>query len=244
MSTVATISKLHGLLSFERRTLTEIVTALSVVAVAGSTLYNLGFFAPIEWSLIAVLSVQDLLIGASTALLPMGIAMWLAGMLARFIGRGAHKPGQTFLISLALLAISAGAACYFLYGPQPWTTAHLAFAYLALGAIVAMINIRMKVRFAVEAWLAFSLLYIPFCVGVGDSLGTMRSRVTTATILTDRANITGRILRVTSAYVLVFDGKSISVLPLSKVQRIDRRFASSPESDYLAPYRGTDLVQD
>ena len=74
MSTVAAISKLHGLLSFERRTLTEIATALSVVAVAGSTLYNLGFFAPIEWSFISVLSVQDLLIGASTALLPMGVA--------------------------------------------------------------------------------------------------------------------------------------------------------------------------
>src|SRR3569833_1470577 len=126
MSTVATISKLHGLLSFERRTLTEIATALSVVAVAGSTLYNLGFFAPIEWSLISVLSVQDLLIGASPALLPMGIAMWLAGLLARFIGCGAQRPARTLLISLAGLAVSAAAACYFLYGPQPWTTAHLA----------------------------------------------------------------------------------------------------------------------
>lgn len=244
MSTVATISKLHGLLSFERRTLTEIATALSVVAVAGSTLYNLGFFAPIEWSLISVLSVQDLLIGASTALLPMGIAMWLAGLLARFIGRGAQKPRRTLLIALAILAISTVAASYFLYGPRPWTTAHLAFAYLALGAVVAIINIRMKVRFAVEAWLAFSLLYIPFCVGIGDSLGTMSSGAATSTILTDRANIAGRILRVTSAYVMVFDGKSISVLPLSKVQRIDRRFAATPEGDYLAPYRGTDLARD
>lgn len=244
MSTVATISRLHGLLSFERRTLTEIATALSVVAGAGSTLYNLGFFAPIEWSLISVLSVQDLLIGASTALLPMGIAMWLAGLLARFIGRGAERPARTLLISIAVLAVSTVAAGYFLYGSQPWTTAHLAFTYVALGAFVAIINIRIKARFAVEAWLAFSLLYIPFCVGVGDSLGTMRNGAATATILTDRANMAGRILRVTSAYVMVFDGKSISVLPLSKVLRIDRRFEASPERDYLAPYGATDNIPD
>ena len=236
MSTVAAISKLHGLLSFERRTLTEIATALSVVAVAGSTLYNLGFFAPIEWSFISVLSVQDLLIGASTALLPMSVAMWLAGLLARFIGRGAQKPARTLLIGLSTLAIGSIAAWYFMYGPRPWTTGHLAFAYLALAGLAGIANIRIKSRFATEAWLAFSLVYIPFCVGVGDSLGTMNSNTATASIVTDRANIHGRILRVTSAYVMVFDGKSISVLPLSKVLRIDRLFEASPERDYLAPF--------
>ena len=83
MSTVATISKLHGLLSFERRTLTEIATALSVVAIAGSTLYNLGFFAPIEWSLISLLTVQDLLVGAGVAAVPMAAAAWIAMMMGR-----------------------------------------------------------------------------------------------------------------------------------------------------------------
>jgi hypothetical protein len=244
MSTVATISKLHGLLSFERRTLTEIATALSVVAIAGSTLYNLGFFAPIEWSLISVLSVQDLLIGASTALLPMGIAMWLAGLLAKFIGSGAQRPRRTLVISLAILAAGTIAAWYFMYGPRPWTTGHLASAYLALGALAAIFNMRIKARFAAEAWLAFSLFYIPFCVGVGDSLGTMNGSATTATIVTDRANIPGRILRVTSAYIMVFNGKSISVLPLSKVLRIDRLFDASPERDYLAPFGVDDPAQN
>jgi xanthine/uracil/vitamin C permease (AzgA family) len=131
-----------------------------------------------------------------------------------------------------------------MYGPRPWTTGHLASAYLALGALAAIFNMRIKARFAAEAWLAFSLFYIPFCVGVGDSLGTMNGSATTATIVTDRANIPGRILRVTSAYIMVFNGKSISVLPLSKVLRIDRLFDASPERDYLAPFGVDDPAQN
>lgn len=41
-------------LALERRSITEIATGLSAVAVVGSTLYNFGFFAPIEWSLISL----------------------------------------------------------------------------------------------------------------------------------------------------------------------------------------------
>jgi hypothetical protein len=47
-----TVLKEH--LAIERRPITEIATGLSAAAVAGATLYNFGFFAPIEWSLISL----------------------------------------------------------------------------------------------------------------------------------------------------------------------------------------------
>ena len=69
-------------LALERRSITEIATGLSAAAVVGATLYNLGFFAPIEWSLISLLTVQDLLTGAVVALFPMSAAAWAAWLSA------------------------------------------------------------------------------------------------------------------------------------------------------------------
>lgn len=236
MTATATVSKLHGLLAFERRSLTEIATALSIAAIAGSTLYNLGFFAPVEWSLISLLNVQDLLAGASMALLPMSFAMWAAGLFAGFIGRAAQRPARTLAIAAPLLFGSGLAAWYFMYGQAPSMIAHLAFAYLATGAGAAILNSRMSWRLAAEAWLVFSLAYVPFSLGIGDSLSTLSAGTPNTEIVTDQGRFTGRILRTTSGYAMLFDGTAISIMPLSKISTIRRSFASTPEREYLAAY--------
>ena len=96
------IAVLRDQLSLDRRSLTEIATALSVAAMLGATLYNLGFFAPVEWSLISVLTVQDLLIGASIALLPMSVGAWLALLIARFIANAPQLNGLVQSVSQEL----------------------------------------------------------------------------------------------------------------------------------------------
>jgi hypothetical protein len=233
---ILSVSSLRHILSFERRTLTEIATGLSIVAIAGSTLYNLGFFAPIEWSLISVLSVQDLLVGASMAVLPMSVAMWLAGLGARHIAGSQRRPRQTLMVGVPLLLSGTAAALYFMYGPQPSTIAHLGFAYVATGAAAAIVNIRIGARLAGEAWLVFSLLYIPFSVGVGDSLGAMSTPLPESEIVSGGTTVTGRILRLTSGYAMMFEGPSVVVMPLTRVERMRRLFDASPERDYLVRF--------
>ncbi|WP_146770389.1 hypothetical protein [Mesorhizobium hawassense] len=228
------IAVLRDQLSLDRRSLTEIATALSVTAMAGATLYNLGFFAPVEWSLISVLTVQDLLIGASIALLPMSIGAWLALLIARFIANGPERQIRTIGISIALVGFGLAGSWYFYVGPHQSTGGHLALAYLALAGLAAIANLVLRSRIVGLAWLAFSLIYVPFSFGAADSLRTISNGAAPTTeIETDRGVVSGRVLRMTSAFAILFDGKAVEVLPLNKVRSMRRLYSAAPESEYL-----------
>lgn len=233
------VALLRQHLSLEKRSLTEIATALSVTAMVGATLYNLGFFAPVEWSLLSILSVQDLLIGASMALLPMAIAAWLALLFGRFIGRAPERPRRALLIALPLVVLGTAAACYFYYGDHRSTIWHLATSWLALGGLAAIANLIFRTRVLPLLWLAFSLVYIPFSAGIADSLGLVSNPAAPISeIETDHAMIKGTILRMTSGYAIIFEGRSMAVLPLSKIRSMRRLYTASPEIDYLGGATG------
>jgi len=228
------LAALRGQLSLERRTLTEIATGLTVIAMVGATLYNLGFFAPVEWSLISVLSVQDLLIGSSVALLPMGFAAWIAWLVARFIANAPKRNRHHVLIAALLIVVGSAGAWAFLYGPYPSTMGHLGFSYLIIAGLAFIANRYFNSRNVVLLWLAFSLVYVPFSLGVSDSLGTIANVAAAQTeIETDRSVTTGRILRMTSSYAILFSGRSMDVIPLIKIRSMRRLYSKSPELDYL-----------
>lgn len=221
-------------LSLERRSVTEIATGLSISAMVGATLYNLGFFAPVEWSLISVLTVQDLLIGASIALLPMSVAAWIALFIARFIADAPKRPVRTVAISMTLMAVGLAGSWYFYQGPHQSTGGHLGFAYLLLAGLASLSNLIFRARAVGLVWLAFSLIYVPFSCGAADSLRTVSSlSAATTEVETDKGVISGRILRMTSGFAIIFDGKAIVVLPLSKIRSMRRLYADTPEIDYL-----------
>ena len=50
---------------------------------------------------------------------------------------------------------------------------------------------------------------------------------------TDKGVISGRILRMTTGFAIIFDGKAIVVLPLNKVRNMRRLYTAMPEIDYL-----------
>jgi len=228
------IAALRQHLSLEQRSLTEIATGLSVTAMVGATLYNLGFFAPVEWSLISVLTVQDLLIGASIALLPMSVAAWLALLIARFIADAPKRQMRTIVTSIGLIAIGLAGSWYFYEGPHQSTGGHLAFAYLPLAGLAAIANLIFRTRTVGLVWLAFSLIYVPFSCGAADSLRTISNMsAATTEVETDKGVISGRILRMTSGFAIIFDGQAIVVLPLNKVRNMRRLYTATPEIDYL-----------
>jgi hypothetical protein len=181
---VHTILKEH--LALERRSFTEIATGLSAIAVIGATLYNLGFFAPIEWSLISLLTVQDLLIGAGVAAIPMAAAAWAALLVGRLIRIAPSRKIPTMLIGVPVLVVASVGFQYFFEGPSQWTIGHLACGYLMLGVIAAGANVLIKSRRIPVLWLAFSLLYIPTAVGVSDSAVASGPNRAVSEIETDR----------------------------------------------------------
>lgn len=226
-----TVLKEH--LALERRSITEIATGLSAAAVVGATLYNFGFFAPIEWSLISLLTVQDLLVGAGVAAVPMAGAAWIAMMIGRLIRSAPQRKTIALAIGLPGLLLGTFGFYTFLSGPLQWTLGHLACGYLILGIIAVGANVLMKSRHMPLAWLVFSLIYIPTAVGMSDSIAASGPGRPISQIETDKGVLRGSVVRVTSAYLLIAQDNTIITMPMNKVREVRRLYVRSPEADFL-----------
>ena len=234
-----TILKEH--LALERRSITEIATGLSAVAVMGATLYNLGFFAPIEWSLISLLTVQDLLVGAGVAAVPMAAAAWIAMLMGRLIRSAPDRKVRALLIGVPVLVISGVGFQTFLSGPLQWTLGHLTCGYLVLGVLAAGANLLIRSRHLPLAWLIFSLIYIPTVVGMSDSLAASGPARPVSEIETDKGVVRGSVVRVTSAWLLIAQDNAIVTMPMNKVREVRRLYVQSPEADFLTGTTGSEL---
>ncbi len=220
-------------LALDRRTITELATGISAIAVLGATLYNLGFFAPIEWSLITLLTVQDMLVGAVIAAVPMTAAAWVAIVIGRMIRSAPDKKLLTLAVGIPAFVVSGLGFGFFFSGPLQWTFGHLACGYVLLGLLAAGLNIPLRSKRLPLIWLVFSLLYIPTSVGISDSLTASGSGRPVSEVETDRAVMRGSVIRVTSAYLLFERDNMIVTMPMSKVREVRRIYSHSPETDFL-----------
>jgi hypothetical protein len=228
-------------LALERRSVTEIATGISAAAVVGSTLYNLGFFAPIEWSLISLLTVQDLVVGAGVAALPMAAAAWAAMIIGRLIRSAPERKVRSMVIGIPVLLMAGLGFFSFFSGPLQWTLGHLACGYLILGVVAAGANMLMRFRPLPMAWLIFSLVYIPTVVGMSDSITASGPGRPVSEIETERGVLRGSVVRVTSAYLLIAQDNTIITMPMSKVREVRRLYSQSPEADFLTGSAGLEF---
>jgi hypothetical protein len=226
-----TVIKEH--LALDRRSFTELATGFTAIAIAGATLYNLGFFAPIEWSLISLMTVQDLLIGSAIGAIPMVVSAVLALVFGRLIMMAPSHRATALATSLPALAITGFGFIHFYSGPGQSTLGHMACGYLALGLIAAGVNVAVNWRHMGNVWLVFSLLYIPTVLGMTDSAAATDPTRAMSEIETDRGVIQGRIVRVTSAYVLIANDHVIITMPMNKVREVRWFFVESPAADFL-----------
>jgi hypothetical protein len=220
-------------LALDRRSFTELATGFTAIAVAGATLYNLGFFAPIEWSLISLLTVQDLLIGSALGAIPMVISAVLALVFGRLITLAPLHRATTLAIGIPALAITGFGFFHFHSGPGQSTLGHMACGYVALGIITGGVNAFVNWRYMANLWLVFSLLYIPTVLGMTDSAAATDPARPMSEIETDRGVVQGRIVRVTSAYVLIAKDHAIVTMPMNKVREVRWFFVDSPAADFL-----------
>lgn len=220
-------------LALDRRSFTELATGFTAVAVAGATLYNLGYFAPIEWSLISLLTVQDLLIGSALGAIPMAISAAFALAVGRLVSLAPLHKAAAVCASIPALAVTGFGFFHFYSGPGQSTLGHMACGYLALGVITAAANAAINWRHMANLWLVFSLLYIPTVLGMTDSAAATDPARALSEIETDRGVIHGRIVRVTSAYVLMAKDNAVITMPMNKVREIRWFFIDSPAADFL-----------
>jgi hypothetical protein len=126
------------------------------------------------------------------------------------------------------LLLRGGASYTFFEGPGQLTIGHLACSYIILGVLAAGANILLRSRLLPLLWLAFSLLYIPFSVRISDSLASSAPHGPVSEITTDKDVIRGRVVRVTSSYLLIAAQRAILTLPMSKVREVRRHYVRSP----------------
>ena len=220
-------------LALDRRSFTELAAGFSAVAVAGATLYNLGYFAPIEWSLISLLTVQDLLIGSAIGAIPMAISAAFALAFGRLISHAPSRRAMVLTAGIPALAVTAFGFFHFYSGPAQSTLGHMACGYLTIGVISAAANAAVNWRHSANLWLLFSLLYIPTVLGLADSATATDPARALSEIETDRGVVRGRIVRVTSAYVLIAKENAVITMPMNKVREIRWFFVDSPAADFL-----------
>lgn len=220
-------------LALDRRSFTELATGFTAIAVAGATLYNLGYFAPIEWSLISLLTVQDLLIGSAIGAIPMAISAAFALAFGRLISIAPLHRATAIGAGFPALAVTGFGFFHFYSGPGQSTLGHMACGYLMLGVLAAAVNATINWRHTASLWLVFSLLYIPTVLGMTDSAAATDPARALSEIETDRGVIQGRIVRVTSAYVLMAKDNAVITMPMNKVREIRWFFIDSPADDFL-----------
>ena len=235
-------TKIKDSLALDRRSFTELATGFTAIAVAGATLYNLGFFAPIEWSLISLLSVQDLLIGSAIGAIPMVISAALALVFGRLITLAPSQKATALAIGIPALAVTGFGFFHFYSGTGQSTFGHMACGYLALGVIAAGINATANWRHMAGVWLIFSLLYIPTVLGMTDSAAATDPTRAMSEIETDRGVIQGRIVRVTSAYVLIAKDNAVITMPMNNVREIRWFFVTSPPPTFWTDHRCPQLT--
>lgn len=232
-------------LALDRRTFTELAAGFSAIAVAGATLYNLGFFAPIEWSLISLLKVQDLLIGSAIGAIPIVVSAAVAVVFGRLIVLAPPHKATALVLGIPALAVSGFGFFLFYSGPSQSTLGHMACGYIVLGLIAAGANALINWRHTANVWLVVSLLYIPTVLGMTDSATATDPSRAMSEIETDRGVIQGRIVRVTSAYLLIAQDRAIVTMPMNKVREVRWFFVDSPAADFLdgTPVRGEQAAE-
>ena len=188
-----------------------------------------------------MLTVQDLLVGAGVAAVPMALATWMAMMIGRLIQSAPQRKAFAIGIGLPILLLGGVGFYTFLSGPLQWTPGHLACGYLILGVIAAGANMLMKSRHMPLAWLVFSLIYIPTAVGMSDSIAASTPGRPISQVETDRGVLRGSVVRVTSAYLLIAQDNTIITMPMNKVREVRRLYVQSPEADFLTGSVGPEL---
>ncbi len=122
-----------------------------------------------------------------------------------------HAPSRRAMVLTARASlrftVTAFGFFHFYSGPAQSTLGHMACGYLTIGVISAAANAAVNWRHSANLWLLFSLLYIPTVLGLADSATATDPARALSEIETDRGVVVGRIVRVTSAYVLIAKGK-------------------------------------
>ena len=216
----------------------EITAATTLASVAMSALYNFGFFFPIEWSLVSLLSIQDLVLGTLYALFP--AALSVVATLGVLSARKSAQRGETEALTgtkknihipwreintFGPFALSLSVAAYAYLFQRPLFVYCLVMLGLMLITSVMRFVLRHKERIVFwEFLIAFSFLYLPVGLGIANvyALTDQSRRAITEITMQDKTVHRGVLFRTTSDYMFLRTAGAVRIVPMNQVSNVLR----------------------
>jgi hypothetical protein len=200
----------------------EAITVVSGGALVFSVIYNFGFFSAVHTSFTALLSVQDLVIGAATAFIPTALLMEAAFRFNRWVSGGEGMRRLYFSIFLFAVIFGGGFAVAFVFNVKEATSflTVMSVSIFAVG-IIADILAKRPIGLYIFAFSAvWNVIYTSGQVAFQLSIYSYKSPK--FEVVADGKVLLGDILRETSNYTFVYDGTSVTMVPNDKVTSIKK----------------------
>lgn len=202
-------------------TAAEAVTLVTGAGLVFSVVYNFGFFSSVHGSFVALLSLQDLIVGAAAAFIPTAMLFEFSMRFDRWVRGGTGNARLIFSAIVAGAVVAGSIVLSFFWFPQaPYIVAIFLGSVSAGGLISDVIYKRhLFLYFFVfsTAWSAiYSIGQFGFMSEISGYKGPEFEVTTSSNILK------GKIIRETSNYTFVFDGTSVTMVPNSTVISIKK----------------------
>lgn len=199
----------------------EAIAVISSLSLVAATVYNVGFFAPTDVSLVYLLSAQDLLLGTSLAVLPVASALYMAMSAIRAVNLLSSERAPWWILPLIAMVCASLTYWAVLEVKDGNYSLSLNLAYFVLLALAAWGNRRFKWPYFAATIVISSIFYFVAVTGYNayqstiNPLTAMRSSI----LLSNYRNIEGTIFRYTSGYIFL-QNETFSILPTSEIVKI------------------------
>lgn len=199
----------------------EVATVATVISIAEAALFNFGYFQSADWSLISLLSVQDLALG-TVAILPAVVGF--GPMFMNFIDDSKrHTVKELRFLYATLLVLSI--AVYVLLEIFKYNGSVLLSSVLVVfGSICFLLLFRTisDTSYLYPAFGVFAIVVWPLSFGNAffqiDS--SKYPKIVSSIILKDGKTISSTVLKAASQYIFLYDGSQVTAVALSNVSQI------------------------
>jgi hypothetical protein len=203
----------------------EAIAIFTVAATIMAATYNMGIFYPLGSGAMALLKLEDIFLGASTAFLTMSFLTLILGMVAT----SRQVNNKTLRLSIVSFGI---VACIVLIAGQFIVGHPLKYVTIAAVALVVLVYsgasfVKRYKSLGAVAILGTYVVASGYVLGTATTLGALQSsRQSIATVeFKDGKVMSGNFFRGTSAYIFLVQGSDIVTVPLSEVRTIVRKDA-------------------
>ena len=200
----------------------ELIAGVTLVSTSAAAVFNFGFFVPIQWSLISLLTVQDLITGASIAVpaLMTAVALLMTTFYLLSLTHGRWRSAAVVIISLLIIALTVIAFLQDHHGKEQYI---LVAAFWAAITFTKLSQNEFSYKYSAPWFYSASVFLFFGFLGYIEGQKSITSEFSPDVVIKIEGNenpIAARLIRSSSAYLIIDEGHGIEVLPIDSISSI------------------------